>query len=275
MKPMLSHVYAPHRIIYPVFVQPKLNGIRALYQAGHFQSRDELPWNNGVLRHLTEPLKDILAEHVILDGELYVHGWPLQRINAAIAVNRYEPTPDSPLIEFHVFDVVDFTKPFKDRIDPVTQVLRDTQHQHKARIVPTRKVFDEAQANDQYAYWVNEKFEGMMYRLGNCQYTRPNAGRGISDKNNRTWHLLKRKDFRDDEFLIIDVEEGLGKRSNMVGAFVCVAKNGKRFRVGSGLTDSEATYFFQHPPIKSFAKIKYLTLTSDGIPFNPIILAVL
>ena len=123
MKPLLSHIYAPHRIIYPVHVQPKLNGVRALYQAGHFQSRDELPWNNGVLRHLTEPLKGILPEDVILDGELYVHGWPLQKINAAIAVNRYHPTNESPNIEFHVFDVVDFSKPFDERVDTVTQVL--------------------------------------------------------------------------------------------------------------------------------------------------------
>ena len=121
----------------------------------------------------------------------------------------------------------------------------------------------------------NENYEGMMYRLGNCVYTKPNGGRGVSDKNNRVWHLLKRKDFHDDEFLIVAVHEGVGKRSGMTGSFECVAKNGKHFMVGSGLTDSEAILFFEHPPIKSFVKVKYLTLTSDGIPFNPTIIAIL
>jgi len=276
MKPMLSHVFAPHRVIYPCHVQPKLNGVRALYQAGFFQSRDEIPWNGKVLSHLATPLRDIFPEHVILDGELYVHGWPLQRINAAIAVNRYEPTEESPLVEFHVFDVVNFTTPFKDRFDAVAQVLADTsKYQSKVKPVSTRRVFDEGQANDQYTWWVEEKYEGMMYRLGHCTYTKPNAGRGISDKYNRVWHLLKRKDFQDDEFLIVKVHEGVGKRARMVGAFECIAKNNKHFMVGSGLTDKEATYFFEHPPINAFVKVKYLTLTSEGIPFNPIVLAVL
>ena len=114
----------------------------------------------------------------------------------------------------------------------------------------------------------------MMYRLGKCQYTRPNAGRGISDKNNRSWQLLKRKDFHDAEFLITDVEEGLGKRHNMVGAFYCKTPEGSTFRVGSGLTDEEATKYFIDPPIGHFVKIKFLCYTSDKIPFNPIVLTV-
>ena len=76
--------YEPHRVTYPCYVQPKLNGIRALYQNGNFQSRDQLPFPPGLLNHLSSPLQSAFDPSVILDGELYVHGWPLQRINAAV-----------------------------------------------------------------------------------------------------------------------------------------------------------------------------------------------
>jgi DNA ligase-1 len=272
VKPLLAHTYSPHRIIYPTLIQPKLNGVRALYQAGYFQSRDELPWNHIIVEHLAAPLKYIFNDDVILDGEFYVHGWPLQRINGAIAVNRQAPCDDTSLVEFHVFDVVNFSKPFHDRFDPVAEILAQTRAQHAVRPVPVRKVFDESQANDEYARWVTEGYEGIMYRLGACNYTRPSAGRGISDKNNRSWSLLKRKDFQDAEFLINGVEEGLGKRRNMAGALVCETPEGREFRVGTGFTELEAISYYENPPTGKTAKVKYLCLTHDKIPFNPTLL---
>jgi len=115
MKPLLAHIYEPRRVTYPCYLQPKLNGIRALYQGGHFQSRDQLPFPNGLLSHLAEPLLRLFGPEVILDGELYVHGWPLQRINAAVTPVRQQPTEDTLKVEYHVFDVVDFEKSFEER----------------------------------------------------------------------------------------------------------------------------------------------------------------
>ena len=112
---MLAQVYEPHRVTWPCYVQPKLNGIRALYQAGQFQSRDELPFPPGLLDHLAKTLLKIFGPEVILDGELYKHGWPLQRINAAVTPVRQKPTEDTLQVEYHVFDVVDYNKSFKDR----------------------------------------------------------------------------------------------------------------------------------------------------------------
>jgi hypothetical protein len=92
--------------------------------------------------------------------------------------------------------------------------------------------------------------------------------------------LLKRKDWHDGEFECVGVEEGLGKRVGMVGAFVCKieknqASNRNLFTVGSGLTDAEATEYFINPPISRQIKVKYLTLSQDGIPLNPTVMCVL
>jgi hypothetical protein len=117
MRPLLAHIYENKRINWnsDVWLQYKLNGIRALSQGGNFQSRDELPWNRGVLAHLTNYMREMFPPEWVLDGELYVHGWKLQDINGAIAVNRLGPTDKSPLVEYHIFDRVSYQSSFEDR----------------------------------------------------------------------------------------------------------------------------------------------------------------
>lgn len=274
MKPLLAHIYEPHRVTYPCYVQPKLNGIRALYQNGTFVSRDEVVFSPGLLDHLAQPLLRIFGPDVILDGELYVHGWPLQRINAAVTPVRKEPNEDTLKVEYHVFDVVDFKERF---------FIRQAMRPRCAPIhcVPTYIADDEAIADARYAEFVADGYEGMMYRLGNCPYTIPNqAGswgrsRFLSDKNNRCWHLLKRKDWQDDEFEWGATFEGEGKLTGMLGSFGCIAKNGKTFQVGSGLTEAERIFYWNNPPNGKKIKVKYLVLSEAGIPLNPTIEAIL
>lgn len=287
MKPMLAHVYEPQRVTYPTFVQPKLNGIRALYQNGHFQSRDEIPFPDGLLTHLSKPLLELFNPSIILDGELYVHGWPLQRINGAVTPVRQEANEDTLKVEYHIFDQVNFQLPFKHR-------FTETSREGPIKWVKTRLASDEEYANQFYAKVVYDGYEGMMYRLGDCPYTRPKMeninekgrivpyrGRFLSDKNNRTWHLLKRKSWQDDEFLCVDVVEGEGKYKDLLGAVTCYPidreglATGRKFTVGSGLTDAEREFYWQNPPVGKKIKVKYLCLSSDGIPLNPTIEAIL
>jgi ATP-dependent DNA ligase len=291
LKPMLAHVFEEKRWVGgPCWLQPKFNGVRALYQGGRFQSRDELPWAPAVLAHLSEPLLAMFPDdRTILDGELYVHGWPLQRINGAVAINRTAPIPDTLEVSYYVFDSVSFTKPFFVRFGEVEGTIRQLQHPriHAATTVqpPSREWVEEF-----YAHTVADGFEGIMYRVGLCPYTQPKQPRQgergfMSDKNNRVWHLLKRKSWMDEEFECVGVEEGEGKRAGMVGSFICqsfhnfpagyVGEVGTRFNVGSGLTDSEAKHYFDNPPIGRKIKVKFLTYTTGGIPFNPTVEAVL
>lgn len=277
MKPLLAHIYEPHRVTYPCYVQPKLNGIRALYQNGRFQSRDELPFPEGLLEHLAAPLREAFSPEVILDGELYKHGWLLQRINGAVTPVRQQPTEDTLQVEYHVFDVVDYNKSFYERYNNVD--FRGTGVQS----VRTVHCGTEALSNELYAQFVSLGYEGMMYRLGGCPYTRPKQpyavamGRTkfLSDQSNRCWHLLKRKSWADDEFICVAVVEGEGRLQGTLGALVCITPSGLRFNVGSGVTDSERAVYWHEPPIGHQIKVKYLVLSSDGIPLNPTILAVL
>lgn len=258
-----------------VHVQPKLNGIRALYQNGNFQSRDELPWNPGVLEHLSKILRLVIPPRYILDGELYRHRLSLQRINSAVAINRTQPSLETATIEYYIFDRISYQLPFAERFVDV-QVHQEILKNTAIKIVNTVRVETEAEADVWYSRFVTLGFEGMMYRMGDCRYTQPSEGRKISDKNNRVWHLLKRKAWETEEFECVRVIEGLGKRSEMVGAFECYVKgnSGSTFNVGSGLTEEEATYYFHQPPIGRKILVKFLTYTEDGKPFNPTIEAI-
>jgi ATP-dependent DNA ligase len=298
MKPLLAHTYEPHRVTYPCYVQPKLNGIRALYQNGHFQSRDQLPFPKGLLDHLARPLLQTFDERTVLDGELYVHGWPLQRINAAVTPVRLQPTEDTVKVEYHIFDQIDFAKRFHER-KLGNCVHLPANDKPPIRFVQHDIVDDEDAANRFYARTVADGYEGIMYRIGFCPYTQPKQQfwngqapsrrtRYWSDQDNRCWHLLKRKDWQDDEFYCIDVVEGEGKLKGTLGAVVCrvtqrTGQHGEggeitidhRLHVGSGLSDSERAHYWSNPPIGRLVKVKYLCLSEAGIPLNPTILCIL
>lgn len=287
MKPLLAHVFDPSRFHPPAYVQPKFNGVRALYQQGHFQSRDEMPWNTNVLAHLAKPLREIFDDKTVLDGELYVHGWPLQRINGAVAINRSEPREDTHEVEYRIFDVVSYISTFEERF----KMLLNNRHWFagtKLHVAETKYVTMLQEADEFYMKCVADGYEGIMYRLQSCPYTMPKQedmqlsalklrfklrSKWLSDKDNRVWHLLKRKDWLDGEFVCLRIEEGEGKRRGMVGAFICQAPT-NTFKVGSGLTDDEARHYFTNPPIGHRIKVKFLTWTTEGKPFNPTVEAV-
>jgi len=291
MKPLLAHVYEPHRVTYPCYVQPKLNGIRALYQNGRFQSRDQIPFPSGLLDHLSKSLSKTFDPSIILDGELYVHGWPLQRINAAVTPVRQHPTEDTVQVEYHVFDVVNYGLPFIVRFERNEPSLIDEKFGFPTNVkfVETSLAHDEVYANDFYATFVTNNYEGMMYRLGDCPYTvpkqyatgyfgqtgLPTQVKFLSDKNNRCWHLLKRKSWTDDEFEFLSLNETTGERGERGFQMWVRARNGSPFKVSSGLSQSELDSYLESPPVGRQIKIKYLVLSDKGIPLNATILAVL
>ena len=92
-------------------------------------------------------------------------------------------------------------------------------------------------------------------------------------RGGRNADLLKVKDFKDDEALVIGHDEGEGRHVGRLGALVCKARNGKLFKVGSGFTDEQRA-FSRAPEKGSVITYKYFELTTDGIPRFPTFLRV-
>lgn len=81
------------------FVQPKLDGHRALYKDGVLYSRQGKELN---LPHIVEAIESTGLKHLHLDGEIYLHGLPLQEISKLIKKER----PETKDLQYHIYDWV-------------------------------------------------------------------------------------------------------------------------------------------------------------------------
>lgn len=295
MKPMLARTVGPKFCHYPCYVQPKLNGVRALYQWREnsgctWQSRDEKIWFPSVLAHLSRELhalKDVVGD-CILDGELYHHGWRLQQINGAVAINRKEPREDTHEVYFHVFDVVDPKRKFSDRWFDIAHLAGLDQSPH-IKIVTTNLAHSWHMIEQYFHFWTRQGYEGIMLRPdGPYEFGEHYSERSQGLTQFRSEYLWKHKQWEDGEFVCVGVTQGEGKADIGIGALVCaghpedykniaVEELGKyrTFKVGTGLTDLDRIEFAANPPTGKLVKVRYLNLTLDGIPFNPSFLAII
>lgn len=266
MKPMLAFKLRDHKkkVVYPCFIQPKLNGVRMLFQLGFCQTRDEHLWPKQQFAHIREALAH-LDDTVILDGEIYVHNWSLQKINSYCSVHpNSTPKPDAHLIAYNIFDCYFPLQPetsFSERSHWLQSTLGHLPH--PISVVPTHRVKSELEAEELFIHYRQLGYEGTMYRSFSSPYGTLDR---CTNKENRWTTLLKRKDWQDDEFEIIDYEITLGEKQNQGFKLTCKTQNGKTFNVGSGLSHAEMRDYAINPPIGRLARIRYLSLSDEGIP---------
>lgn len=271
MKPMLARTLGKTPPKLPVYIQPKLNGIRALYQDGVFQSRDEKVWNPAVLIHLTNALQTLVGPGFLLDGELYAHGWKLGAINSAVAVKKTFPDAKTPFVQYCVFDVVNPALPFSERFFPLYHHIKE---RNLIEILPvaTEMIYLNEEIPLHHATWVARGFEGIMLRTdAPYEFSDPRNG---SNSPYRSTSLWKKKHWEDAEFLCVGVTLGEGKASIGIGALICITESGNTFHVGSGFDDEERAYLAAVPPINKMITVKFNSLSADGIPVPGIFVAV-
>ena len=271
---MLARTYGPKYASWPAFVQPKLNGIRALSQKGNWQSRDEIFWQKNLLAHLANEMEPLWSTGLIFDGELYVHGWPLQRINSAVAVKRKEPTPDTLHVQYHIFDIIDPKRLFSDRWFEVYHGILAGEF-NKVQAVPTGHCTD-TQMFDHYFWKYTEiGYEGIMLRPDGPYEFGEHFSQSVQHMTERRSRFLwKHKQWEDDEFLCVGYTQGEGKADIGIGALVFRTLNDREFSVGTGFSDEDRILFHRHTPLGQKCKIRYLNLSSTGIPLNPSFLCI-
>ncbi len=230
--PMLAHKYEDKKkkVVFDgnTFIQPKLDGIRCLaYRDGdvgiRLISRQGNEFNG--LTHIRKALLEVMNHGDIWDGELFRHGMPFQEIISLVKKDR----PESVNIQYHIYDKIG-TEPFAHRIaslyyhDPLDEPLV---------LVPTVVCTDHENVDVYHQTFVSQGYEGAMLRWGTFPYK----------SGARSEHLLKVKAFQDEEFLIVDVNEGKGKFEGRA-IFVCETKDGARFEaVPKGRDELRQKYF--------------------------------
>ena len=79
------------------------------------------------------------------------------------------------------------------------------------------------------------------------------------------------KRFHDAEAVVIGHETGKGKNAGRLGALVCIDASGKRFKVGTGLSDADR----RNPPLTgTVITYKFQELTNAGLPRFPVFMRV-
>lgn len=280
---MLARTLGPKYSNYPAFIQPKLNGVRALYQRGFFQSRDEKIWAHEKLIHLTDELATLpFLGQTMLDNELYVHGWRLQRINGAVAVNSATPREDTHLVECHVFDAIDergFKCKFSERWLDLAILIASANLSH-IKVVPTALVHSRAELDQWFRRWTSEGYEGVMLRPDGPY----EVGETPHGTQRRSEYLWKYKHWEDAEFLCVGVTQGEGKADIGIGALILTTapgekdwdnndillygqQFGKLFNCGTGFTDEDRIELARNPPIGRLIRVRVVEYTADGIPY--------
>jgi len=223
MKPMLAHKFDDSRVDWsqPVYIQPKLDGVRCLFTKDGTYSRNHKQFMN--VRHIEMALKPFFDQHpdVILDGELYNHKLKRDFEKIISLVRKQKPTDTDRrdaqhLVQFHVYDYFDgvMYDSYSTRQD---QLACSNIYGPCVRYVETHlvKSYDIARAN--HKVYLEDGYEGSIIRLDGLY------------KHGRSYDLMKFKDFSDAEATIIGYEVGKGKRTGTLGKFIMLDDEGIKF----------------------------------------------
>lgn len=235
-------------------VQLKYDGHRCMIHnnAGELiaYSRNGKPINT--ISHILNSI--IIPEGWTLDGELYVHGKPLQTITSLVKKIQ----PDNEMLEFKCYDVIVPEEPNADFRTRFTDLMSNVEfNRHSAYKVPTwrysainnHKKFQDAKAMG---------YEGLIVRLAGSPY----------EDGKRSKALLKIKSVIDDEFEVVDIKPS----KDGWAILECIMLDGTTFSVSApgNIQDKTMTYRSKHLFIGRMVRVEFANFTKSRKPFHPV-----
>lgn len=254
----------------------KIDGVRCsfYYKDGEIlsSSRGGGDYNVSTAHIRNHPLFIKLFENnpdLVIDGELYIHGRPLQYISGC--ARNEKDTSKYELVEFYIFDIMDSEKTAQERWDFISEVIAeelnisefDPNEQLgkdllKVRIVPQEEVSGWTNIKKLHDSYVFEGFEGVVIRNPNKLY-------GFGKRTN---DMIKIKEYQDDEFEVTGISEGL-RDEDM--CFTCITKEGKEFKA-KPMGDRKLKDEYREnidDIIGKMATIKFFYYSEIGTPLQP------
>jgi DNA ligase-1 len=260
IKPMLANTYSGWQGT--CFTQPKLDGMRCIANQDGLWSR----LNNRIISvpHVEAILMNFFEDfpNVIIDGELYNHELHDDFNSIMSLTKKTKPLMEDldrseRFIEYWIFDMFDENNPyllFEERWDFLQRELFSKYPHKKIVQTPTAKILTEQDLNLDFITLLEHGYEGQIVRF-NTKY-----------EQKRTSVLLKRKEMQDEEFQLIDIEEGQGNWAGYAKIAICQTIDGKRFGAGiSGTQEFNYKLLREKDKYKSVT-VKYQALTPDGVP---------
>ena len=276
-------------VVYPVYVQDKLNGVRSQNDVRGALSTGGKKFHT--IPHIDACLAPIYVEEpeAFIDGEAYNHKMK-QHLNRLIELVSvvYQPKDITPamleesrqLVKLYVFDGYGFDgvtmqTPWIERYNQLKALITRWAKINPAInqyivVHPYSVAKSLAKVKEKLAANKEEGGEGLMIRWGKCEF-----------KHGRSKFLLKDKHEDDDEFTIVDIQEGngdwVGCAKRIVLQLNRPATNGETAFASNiegdrawlrTLYDRRAEY------IGEAATTRYQCLSEYGIPQLPFVVAI-
>lgn len=260
--PMLAQTYTPGKskkndIVFPCYVQPKLDGLRCLVYFtpparaapqnldigggdigaadGAIVTQSRTGGTFEHMSHIKNHIEPFLRAHpnIVLDGELYTFEIPFENLAGLIKKKKVDASDLEMLakIQYHIYDFIDRENPnltFEERDrqmdtfeDEICGVVAVGEAAKKCvRFVPTYIAKDAAEFREKFQEFIGAGYEGAMLRNSS----------GVYRENYRSTDLQKYKEFQEDEFIIVDFKQGDGRDEGTV-IWICETNEGRQFSV--------------------------------------------
>jgi DNA ligase-1 len=215
IRPMLAQTFTKHgdKIEFPCYAQAKLDGIRCIAVVGDtgsvsLWSREQKPIVAvPCIAKAVEALG--LPPGTVTDGELYNHALKndFEKISSCVRKQYAASDAEQALIEYHVYDLPS-TQVFGKRSARLREII---PMKGPLKFVGTQFIADRDELLEYFEKCRADGYEGAMAR-NDAPY----------EEGKRSYGLQKLKEFVEDEFPIVGVEEGVGKMSGLA-IFVCKA----------------------------------------------------
>lgn len=233
------------------WVSEKLDGVRAYWDGQRLRFRSGRPiaapaWFTAGLPALA------------LDGELWLGRGRFEELSGLV---RREAGDDRAWqqVRYMIFDLPGAEASFELRLRRLHEVIAAAALPWVQAVAQFR-VDDEVALAATLARVVAGGGEGLMLHRADARWQ---AGRSDA--------LLKLTPFLDAEARVVAHLPGKGRHTGVLGALELESADGRRFRVGTGLTDAQRR---EPPAIGSLVTYRYRELTAKGMPRFPVFLRV-
>jgi ATP-dependent DNA ligase len=235
IKPMLAQIYETKRINFDkdtIYLQPKLDGLRCIYNNGVLYTRqlkiyEGKDYIKNELNNLKLPdnIKNN-KQFLYFDGELYQHGMSLQDINS---LGRKDT--DDTILKYNIYDCFIGNQPellFSERLK-ILEYIRDNNKFENIKFVQTYNITSFDDIEQYYKHYLDNNYEGVMIRI-DYKY----------EINKRSYRLLKYKPINTEEFILIDIETGIGKNTDIPLLVLSAAFKGYKEKIEKDELESKS-----------------------------------
>lgn len=254
LNPMLAQSMSKVKVAFELaHVQPKFDGHRCLItnHEGNIVPYSRKGKLITTIPHICADFK-WLPEGKTVDGELYIHGRPLQSISSLIKRQQV----GSGSLRYHWYDYVS-PRLYIDRLASMHKACTSFPMKH-VEIAPTYEVRSLEHVSRLFTAFRNDGFEGAMLRLSIEGY----------QPNSRAAQLLKVKERKDMEVTV------LGAKPSKDGWAVLRVRTptGQEFDTSAPGDLAEKARILQtiDQYVGRKLTIEYAMLTEDGVPFHAV-----